>query len=95
MVPAPRSPAIGAADPEELAMIRHGLPFMMAVSVAPRSMGIGVSTPPAHSKLASLAAGSAALRAQWLSDFHTIPPKKGWPAGLLQSLPSTPKPFYP
>ena len=95
MVPATRSPAIGAADPEQLAMIRHGLPFMMAVSVAPRPVGIGVSMPPAQSNLGSFPTGSAALRAQWLSDFHTIPPKKGWPAGLLQSPPFTPKPFYP
>lgn len=57
-MPAPRSPAIGAADPEEHAMIRHGLPCMMAVNVAPRPMGTGVLTPPAQSKLASLPAGS-------------------------------------
>jgi hypothetical protein len=60
--------------PGEHAMIRHGLPCMMAVNVAPRPMGIGVSTPPAQSKLGSLPAGSAALRAQWPSDFHAVPP---------------------
>lgn len=95
MVPAPRSPAIGAADLEEHAMNRHGLPCMMAADTISRPMGIGVSTPPAHSELASLPAGVAALRAQWLSNFHTIPPKIGWPVGLLQSPQSTPKPFYP
>lgn len=95
MVPAPRSPAIGAADPEEHAMIRHGLPCMMAADTIPRPMGIGVSTPPAHSKLGSLPAGSGALRAQWPYDFYAVPLITRWPVSLLQSPQSTPKPFYP